>query len=141
MLCSPTRPDPKAVRRSWDIGLLAPTSGCPLELTVAEQDHQLLVLRAAGDIDLATADPLRAQLHTLVEAGYRLLVVDLSGVGFCDAAGLAALTSSHRRARACGGWLRLASPQPVVAKLLRITADTHTLPVEATVERTLASRR
>ena len=125
MLNSPTHPILRANRGALDMRLLAPAPGVPLKLTVVGQGRQLLVLSAAGDVDLATAEHLQAQLHTVVGAGYRRLVVDLSGVGFCDAAGLGAFVSGRQQARARGGWLRLARPQPVVAKLLRITADTR----------------
>lgn len=128
-----------ATRRDPGICLLAPTPGFYLGPSVAEQDQRLLVLKASGDIDLATSEHLQAQLHILVDAGYRQLIVDLADVSFCDAAGLGAFVSGRKHACAYGGSLRLAAPQPIVAKVFRITAGTHDIRVDDTVEQALAS--
>ena len=49
------------------------------------------------------------------------MVIDLSGVTFCDASGLAMLVGASRRADLLGGVLRLAAPTPLVATVLRLT--------------------
>lgn len=92
-------------------------------------------LAVAGDVDLATADQLENQIATLADDGCRYVVVDLSEVGFCDCRGLAALAAGHARIREHepSGWLRLAGPQPVVAKLLRLTHFADLLGIYDTV--------
>ena len=74
-----------------------------------------------GDLDIATAPPLREGLLGVLGPGVRLLIIDLSGVSFCDAAGLAVLIGAQRRTIALGTIVRLAAPRPQLAKLLRIT--------------------
>lgn len=135
MPMAPTR----FIQRGPDIPLLTPAPGFALGLAVVEQGGPVLVLRVAGDIDLATAEQLQAQLHLLVDAGYRQLVVDLSVVGFSDAAGVAAFEAARQRADAHGGCVRLVAPQQIVAKVLRITADTHELTTHATVAQAAAA--
>jgi anti-anti-sigma factor len=79
------------------------------------------IARLEGDLDIATAPPLRERLLGVLGPGVRLLIIDLSGVSFCDAAGLAVLIGAQRRTIARGIIVRLAAPRPQLAKLLRIT--------------------
>jgi anti-anti-sigma factor len=81
----------------------------------------LIIARLEGDLDIATTPALRERLLGVLSPGVRLLVIDLSGVSFCDVAGLAVLIGTQRRARARGITVRLAAPRPQMARLLRIT--------------------
>jgi anti-anti-sigma factor len=79
------------------------------------------IARLEGDLDIVTAPALRARLLSVLVPGSRLLVIDLSGVSFCDVSALAVLIGTQRRARGLGVSVRLAAPGPQMAKLLRIT--------------------
>ena len=46
------------------------------------------------------------------------IVVDLSGVEFCDSTGLSAFVVGHNQADRDGGWVRLAAPSAWMARLL-----------------------
>jgi anti-anti-sigma factor len=61
-------------------------------------------LRLEGELDLATAAPLRESLRELDGGG---VVLDLSGVTFTDSTGLAALIAEGYRARRHGTTLRV----------------------------------
>lgn len=76
----------------------------------------------AGEIDLYTAPRLRAELMTALtgRAAVRL-VVDMSGIEFCDSTGMNVFLAAHRRAQEQGGDLQLASPRPMIKKVLRVT--------------------
>lgn len=88
------------------------------ELSILDRlTHTLVRLR--GELDIATAPPLRERLLGVPRPGVRLVILDLSGVSFCDAAGLAVLISTRRRAVLLGTTLRLI-PSPPVTKLLRL---------------------
>jgi anti-anti-sigma factor len=63
----------------------------------------------------------------------QLLIIDLSGMSFCDVAGLAVLIGTQRRATARGIVVRLAAPRPQVLKLLRITGLDHRFTICATL--------
>ncbi|MGW2439467.1 STAS domain-containing protein [Streptomyces goshikiensis] len=74
----------------------------------------------AGELDVLAAAEVRFVLQQAV-ATCPLTVVDLSGVRFCDCAGLSALLAAHRRARDRGVELQLRAVPPSVARLLRLT--------------------
>lgn len=82
-------------------------------------DHT--IVRLSGDLDIATAPQVRERLVSLLRPGLRLLILDLSDVAFCDAAGLAVLIGAQRRATPLGATLRLAAPSAQMAGMLRVT--------------------
>jgi anti-anti-sigma factor len=72
-------------------------------------------------LDLAAAPELRERLIDVLHRGTDLLILDLSGVSVCDAAGLAVLIGTQRRARLLGAALRLVAPSLPVRQVLRST--------------------
>jgi anti-sigma B factor antagonist len=94
-----------------------------VELKVATRsqgDHT--VMSVSGEIDLYTAPRLHGELATALAGGGPVqLVVDMSGVQFCDSTGMNVLLAAHRRAREHGGDLELAAPRPAVRKILQVT--------------------
>lgn len=68
------------------------------------------VVRVRGELDLVTAPQVRQAVHQAVAAGRRDLVLDLSGVLFCDSSGVGVLIASRRLIRSCQGRLRLILP-------------------------------
>jgi anti-anti-sigma factor len=101
----------------------------------------LTVARLHGDLDIVTAPALRESLRGILGPGMRLLTVDLSGVGFCDVAGLAMLIGTQRHARAHGIMVQLANLPRHVARLLRSTGLDDNFAVCATLADALAPRR
>jgi len=49
------------------------------------------IARLEGDLDIATTPVLRERLLSVLRPGMPLLVLDLSGVSFCDVSALAVL--------------------------------------------------
>ncbi|MBD0746353.1 STAS domain-containing protein [Streptomyces sp. CBMA152] len=68
------------------------------------------VVCVRGELDLVTAPQVRQAVHEAVAAGRRDLVLDLSGVLFCDSSGVGVLIASRRLIRSCQGRLRLILP-------------------------------
>jgi len=101
-------------------------------LSVGGQDGCTIVT-ISGEVDIASAPALREQLLGLLRPGASRLVVDLSGVIFCDASVLAVLVGVARRAGLLGGVLRLAAPGPLMAKVLRLTGLDSRFEIFATV--------
>jgi anti-anti-sigma factor len=89
-------------------------------LSVRRKDGYTIV-SISGDIDIARAPALREQLLGLLRPGASRLVIDLSGVTFCDASGLAVLVGVARRVGFLGVALCLAAPAPLVSTILRLT--------------------
>jgi anti-anti-sigma factor len=82
--------------------------------------HTVIAVR--GELDVATTAALRNRiLTTLNETTAPVIIVDLSGVSFCDASGLALLVGTQRRANLHGITITLAAPRAHMTKLLRIT--------------------
>ena len=79
-------------------------------------------MSVGGEIDLYTAPRLHGELVTaLAGGGTEQIVVDMSGVEFCDSTGMNVLLAAHRRAREQGGDLELAAPRPAIKKVLQVT--------------------
>lgn len=74
-------------------------------------------LRIHGEIDLATAPRLRAELQALDRAGRSHLHLDLADVELIDSAGIGVLIGAQRRARQAGGEVSVGNLTPAVAAL------------------------
>jgi anti-sigma B factor antagonist len=75
-----------------------------------------------GEIDLYTVPRLQRELASVLAVSDPVrLVVDLSGVDFCDSTGVNVLLAAHRQAREKGGDLELAAPRSAVRKILQVT--------------------
>ncbi|MEV5413568.1 STAS domain-containing protein [Thermopolyspora sp. NPDC052614] len=79
------------------------------------------VMAIAGEIDLYTAPRLQAEFARLLENGPARIVIDMSGVEFCDSTGMNVLLSALKRMRERGGQLEVAAPRPAVRKILQVT--------------------
>jgi anti-sigma B factor antagonist len=86
------------------------------------------VIRAPGEIDVASAEPLRAVLAETAARGHATIVVDLSATRFCDSAGLHVLIRAHRMAVAEGGELRLVMGSPGMLRIFAITGVDRVMP-------------
>lgn len=80
-----------------------------LEVT-GGQRGEWAVLHVSGEMDLVTSPVLRRRVHDAVADGRRSLVLDLSGVVFCDSSGVGVLIATRRLIRSCRGRLRLILP-------------------------------
>jgi len=79
-------------------------------------------MSVAGEIDVYTAPRLQVALaEALAGRVPARIVVDMSGVGFCDSTGLNVLLAAQRRAREGGGELELAGPRSAIRKVLQLT--------------------
>ncbi|MFJ2831343.1 STAS domain-containing protein [Streptomyces sp. NPDC087263] len=74
------------------------------------EEGEWAVLRVSGEMDLVTSPVLRQRVHDAVADGRRSVVLDLSGVLFCDSSGVGVLIAARRLIRSCQGRLRLILP-------------------------------
>ena len=77
-------------------------------------------VRAAGELDLATAPRLQAKLDDLLGGGYHELDLYLDEVTFCDVAGLNVLLRTRSAAVAAGGHVSLLGSCPTLRMMLRV---------------------
>ncbi|MET8138398.1 MULTISPECIES: STAS domain-containing protein [unclassified Streptomyces] len=78
------------------------------------------VLEITGDLDHATAPELRQAVDRLTLASGQLLVLDLSGLEFCDSSGITALLATRNLATEQSGDMALAAVPANTARILRI---------------------
>ena len=108
-------------------------------LDIAVRSERGCVIAAVtGEIDISTVGGLRERLFELAE-GREPLIVDLDRVTFIDSAGLGALVGTSRRAAEHGGTLRAVCTQPQTRKLLWMTGVDRRIPLDSSLEETLAA--
>jgi anti-sigma B factor antagonist len=87
-------------------------------------------VRCEGDLDIVTADDVKARLAAVVETGSDIVTLDLREVGFVDSSGLGALVAVHHFAEAKGSHLVVRSAPEHVRDLFTLTRLDHLLTVE-----------
>lgn len=99
-----------------------PASGL-LRLSARDGGPGVVVVELHGEIDLNTAPTLNAASGTLLvpPSPGSVLVLDLSGLEFCDVVGLNAILRWARILASRGDRLAVAAPPPSFTKLLRAT--------------------
>jgi anti-sigma B factor antagonist len=79
------------------------------------------LITASGELDYHTGPRLRACLDDVPLASGAALVLDLSGITYCDSTGVSVLAHAYRRTEAAGVTLALAGAAPAVFRLLSFT--------------------
>jgi anti-sigma B factor antagonist len=74
-----------------------------------------------GELDVASADQAFCYVRDVIDRYHTPVVLDVAGLSFCDARGLAALLRMSRHAQQARTSLRLTSPSHRLLQLLRIT--------------------
>lgn len=89
---------------------------CTCSTTAIPAPHgQVIVLRVAGEVDLCTVDHLRTALGSVLEQRPARLIVDLAGLTFCSARGLAVLGEGGETARGYGVGYAVAGASPYLS--------------------------
>jgi anti-anti-sigma factor len=97
------------------------------------------VVAASGEVDLTNADGLREALLSVLDAGARGLVVDMTQTTFLDSAGITALVRASRRASEDNATLRLAVTAPAVLRVLNLVGLDRVISVYPGVSEAVAS--
>lgn len=88
-----------------------------------------VIVAVSGELDLATVGVLRDALEVdSLPDGRRDMALDVSGLAFCDSAGLGLLVGMRERLRPLGGRLVLLRTPPSLAGLLREAALDRLIP-------------
>jgi len=105
-------------------------------------DGGVRVISVAGELDLGTAPQLCVRLDATRSGRSPRLLVDLTGLGFCDSTGLRALLGAAAEVRAHGGRFAIAcTPDGDVARLIEIVGAGEWMAVHADAAAALASLR
>lgn len=110
-------------------------------IAVHESDADgVRLLEVFGELDLATAPRMCAALDAARRLRVKRLVIDLTGVDFCDSTGLRALLGASTELRVSGGRLAVAClPGGPVARLFDIVGARETLRIYDSAADALAS--
>ncbi len=89
--------------------------------TDIRQDGEVTIVAVSESVDALTAPDLTRALTEQIKAGHSNLVVDLTGVEFMSSAGLRTLLGGVKESRTNGGDLRIASTNPGIDKVLKMS--------------------
>ncbi|WP_460858158.1 STAS domain-containing protein [Nocardiopsis coralliicola] len=103
----------------------------PVQIPVAD-DGGVAVVAPEGELDATTSPALAEVIDGLLTASEpaRGIVIDMSGVGFCDSRCIGVLVSAYRQARDRGIRLVIAAPQGTVQRLFVIAGIDQVLTIE-----------
>jgi anti-sigma B factor antagonist len=80
-----------------------------------------VVLTLTGEVDALTAPEFGAFFETMIDRGHHAVVLDLAGLRFMDASGLAVISHGADRLAAAGGSLQIRTPAALIRKMLELT--------------------
>lgn len=98
-----------------------------LRVSTAEVDDARSVVSVAGELDMATADLLWAELEPVLRPG-RTVVLDCRQLEFMDSTGMRVLLRASRRAGEVGGAFRMSAVPPPVERVLDIAGVNSEIP-------------
>lgn len=107
--------------------------------TEIQQDNGSTTVTVTGSVDALTAPELAKALSEQVADGHVHLIVNLVGVQFMSSAGLRTLLGAVKDARSHGGDLRIASANPGVDKVLKMSGFHNIAKVYASQAEAVAS--
>ena len=87
------------------------------------------VVAAAGEIDIATAPRLHAEIKDAFASGAEAVRIDLAATTFMDSTGLHVLVEAARRAQALDRELTIARVPPNVRRVIEIAGFEGVLPL------------
>jgi anti-anti-sigma factor len=99
-----------------------------LELAYETADNGEATVWARGELDIATADQAYAYLRDVVDSQDGPVLMDLSELTFCDAAGLGVLARVAGHARRAGRTLKLSAARPALLRIMHITGMDEAFP-------------
>jgi anti-sigma B factor antagonist len=112
-----------------------------LTLTLQSRSQRPHVLVVAGDLDHHTAPRMRAVLDGITMAEGDALVLDLTGLTFCDSTGVSILIAAHQRVHDARASLALAGLHDDIAHVFRIMGLDRLFTSYASVEKAVAALR
>lgn len=104
-----------------------------MDISVAAHDRRMSVLALRGQLDIDSIRCLQQALDPLLTAATPRIVIDLSGLTFCDSMGLSAFVTAQTHCANRGGVLYLASPTPFLSRVLTTVGLTDRLTIFPTV--------
>jgi anti-sigma B factor antagonist len=108
-------------------GTVPPAGALTLSCRISQTGQTTVTF--AGELDYASADQAYEYVRAAIDAHGGQVLLDVAGLSFCDARGLAAFARMSRHAGQAGSPLHLVAPPPRLMKIIRITGLEDELPV------------
>ena len=99
-----------------------------LELAYHVASDGKATVKMRGELDIATADQAYAYLRDVVDSQDGPVLMNLSELSFCDAAGLGVLARVAGHARRSGRSLKLTAARPGLVRIMHITGMDEAFP-------------
>lgn len=107
--------------------------------TEVRHENGVTVVAVSGSVDALTAADMTGVIVSQIAEGRANLVVDLTGLEFMSSAGLRALLGAVKETRSNGGDLRIASSNPGIDKVLKMSGFHNIAKVFTTASDAVAS--
>lgn len=94
-----------------------------MEFTVQQNraGNGALVLTLGGGITIGRCEALEEQVVSLIAAGEKRVVLDVTGITFLDSAGIGTLVACFTKLKKAGGDMRVAGAAGKVESVLKMT--------------------
>jgi anti-anti-sigma factor len=96
---------------------------------VTEPHGRALVVRAFGEIDIASAKAFEKEVGSAFESDAEAVLLDLGEVSFIDSTGLCALVAAAEKSNANGHRLRIVRISPSVQRAFEVTGLERSFPL------------
>ena len=107
--------------------------------TEVQHENNRTIVSVSGNVDALTAPDLAKAVVDQIAEGHVNLVVNLIGVEFMSSAGLRTLLGAVKEARSQGGDLRIASTNPGIDKVLKMSGFHNIAKVFSSEDEAVAS--
>jgi anti-anti-sigma factor len=105
------------------------------DLTVTvETVDDVPVIRAVGELEIATVPEMRAKVTEVTECRPRAILFDFRQLSYLDSSGLGILVSARKRLASHGGEAVIITAQPAVLKALSLSGLDQIMRIYATEE-------
>jgi anti-sigma B factor antagonist len=105
----------------------------PLNVALRELPSGHRLLSVDGELDHYTAPQVRAALDEASFGPGSPLIIDLTGLTYCDSTGITVLVIAHQQAQAAGASLTLAGLSPELTRVFEIVGLDQLFAVQPTV--------
>ncbi|GAB3110063.1 STAS domain-containing protein [Streptomyces calidiresistens] len=114
-------------------------TGTESTLVLTRRSHPAgpILLRLDGELDHHTVPRFNRELADLPLSPDTAVILDLSGLEYCDSTGLTALVGAHHRAGTAGCRMGLVGLRPHVERVFVVTGLDRFLALHPTTERAL----
>ncbi|MEW9531613.1 STAS domain-containing protein [Microbispora sp. NPDC049125] len=102
---------------------------------------QVLAIALNGSLDFSNAEELRADLESALSDDHRELVLDMTGVDFCDSTGIRVLLSVRTLLGVRGGAVTLTGLNTRLVRIFRVTGLIHAFTVCPGIAEALSTAR